>query len=162
MLLWLRRIASCFFFTLAVLFAALWVRSNYCVDILATFRYFTNDDVFPARQSKPLMLSGGGILEVRCGDEAIAFEGNNKLPRFEVYCKSPSWNPQSYPWSWHVYNIPTGTVRIVRFPHYIVVFVAFLLAIAIRPKPRFKFSFRDLLTLTTVAALAFWLRSISS
>ena len=31
-ILWLRRIASCFFFTLAILFAALWVRSYWFFD----------------------------------------------------------------------------------------------------------------------------------
>jgi hypothetical protein len=54
---------------------------------------------------------------------------------------------------------------LVVFPHWFVILLAALLAISTRPAPRFKFSLRDLLTLTTVAALtigplAFWLRSI--
>jgi hypothetical protein len=55
---------------------------------------------------------------------------------------------------------------LLQLPIWSIVLIATLLAIAIRPKPRFKFSLVDLLTLTTVAALtigplAFWLRSIS-
>jgi hypothetical protein len=69
----------------------------------------------------------------------------DSLPSFCIDFKPPQWE---------VY-IPTW------FP----VLIFALLTIAIRPAPRFKFSLRDLLTLTTVAALvigplAFWLRSI--
>jgi hypothetical protein len=54
----------------------------------------------------------------------------------------------------------------VIFPNWLPLLTTALLAIAIRPKPRWRFGLRDLFTLTTVAALvigplAFWLRSIS-
>lgn len=54
----------------------------------------------------------------------------------------------------------------IQLPNWFLVLITLLLAIAIRPKPRFKFSLGDLFTLTTVAALtigplAYWLRGIS-
>jgi hypothetical protein len=164
-ILWLRSIASCFFLTLAILSMALWVRSCYFIDSIATIRYFTVDGDLPVRHRTQLVVSGYELIEMRFGNEFPAFEGNQKL-RFEVFSISPFKNSPSDRWSWQIFKFPTGTARIVRFPHDILVFSFTLVAIAIRPRPRFNFSLRDLFTLSTVAALmigplAFWLRSIS-
>lgn len=150
----LRRIASCFFLTLAILFAALWVRGFYIVD---SINKVTKRVDPPTTYSTNLVRFGIGRVHLVLSLPTPQYGETLTLK------SSPSMSAQSvsnvgrryFFWMWPVVVFPTWTA--------IVLFGA--LALSIRPAPRLKFSLRDLLTLTTVAAviigpLAFWLRAI--
>lgn len=151
MLLWLRRIASCFFLTLAILFASLWVRSCWCWDTLILDAKSHHFDITSLR----------GLLSLHWnsfGSEYLSYNSaRNVIPLSDVpplLFNLPNFSFDLGPQQWYVI-----------IPHWFPVAALAVIAIAIRPAPRFKFNLRDLFTLTTVAALvigpfAFWLRSI--
>jgi hypothetical protein len=59
----------------------------------------------------------------------------------------------SYPGSYKFTGLGIGPCTEFGVPHWFLVVVTGALAVLLKPKPRLKFSLRELLTLTTVAAI---------
>jgi hypothetical protein len=152
-ILWLRRIASCFFLTLAILFAALWVRSYFRVDHIYCDPGNTDIVVESGLGMLPIMVNTRRAIHPPRLDWSV-----RPVREFRI---SPGANRLGFKW---MYSL-SGETAYFQIPYWFPTLTSVLLAIVIRPAPRFKFSLRDLLTLMTVAALtvgplAFWLRSI--
>ena len=84
-LTWLRRIASCFFLTLAILFAAMWVRSCYCIDSIGMLRFKHTGRSMVGHWTS-LIVSGYGSIEVHleAGYPYFAQRGGPAHFRFDV------------------------------------------------------------------------------
>lgn len=163
MFLWLRRIASCFFFTQAILFAALWVRSYFYFDTVAKREAATNPGPYIRTLSGTVTYIRKASLE-----EALPAQWRWVTGRVELYpLNGPIPESSFFGFQWKQRSFKVGLFYTdLQTPLWFPTLVTALLALAIRPAPRFKFNLRDLFTLTTVAALtigplAFWLRSIS-
>lgn len=173
MLTWLRRIASCFFVTLAILSSAMWVRSYFHYDHIIKQAW----GPLASPNATRFTSAGGAISFVKRTSPSTVYgevrwalgyapARRNPLPSAVPPNIAAKYAPNVFGFRWlHDTLRDGGSQTSIRVPYLSLVLTTALLGIAIRPKPRFKFGLRDLLTLTTVAALAigplaFWLRSI--
>lgn len=170
MLTWLRRIASCFFVTLAILFTVLWVRSYYYFGSVEK-RDWANYNCTWRPAGTPSTEASVTRFRIANGTAIYISEYNSKAPASierrwgTTYSAAhPTTTSSSFGLEREIY--PGGIYfTMLKLPIWFIASLTVILTIAIRPKPRFKFGLRDLFTLTTVAALtigplAFWLRSI--
>jgi hypothetical protein len=156
----LRTIVSCFCLVLCVLFAALWVRSCFRFDFVTqrvrgpvdspnAIKFGFGQGIAAYERDRNPSKNAGKVLWRR-GSVTLPVASKTLFLNFE----------------WVAWTHPNGaTYERVRIPIWCFILFTLLLAIAIRPQPRWRFGLRDLFTLTTVAALvigplAFWLRGI--
>lgn len=148
MLTRLRRIASCFFFTLLVLAIWLWVRSYFYSDVAARMTGYS--------QATSQSIKGAIRGEIYSGQE-----------RFYTYTK-PVYQFRSRPagrgslcydngfmnfyWKHHQYK---QQHRIeYRLPIWPIVLFLMTATVALRPKPRLRYGLFDLMAVLTMIALA--------
>jgi hypothetical protein len=147
MLTWLRRIAACIFLTLAILFAALWVRS-----------YFTRDLV--ARVSRCSRVTAESIKGAVFGEVISSREPIFPYPSSVYQFRSrPSARVglthalTGFHWEKKLLGKTTYLTN-YRFPLWPVVLILSVTAIVILPKPRLRFSLFALFLLLTMVAIS--------
>jgi hypothetical protein len=160
MLTWLRIIVSCFCLVLCVLFAASWVRSYICIDLVVTA-----DMRFNQWRTSIFEISSGQLrfqqaaidgkpseLEMR-----VILKGQPVVHRWSDAELGKWVGPQSTYLGFAVHSSTdrqSGKRHLQwSVPHWALVFVFGLAAYAAKPRPRFRFGLRELIVLSTVVAI---------
>lgn len=181
MVTWLRRIASYFCLVMCVLFAALWVRSYFTSDLIVTTDLSgdvrdlsSNFQLNEGRMFYQQRTVEDGKLDRIAQMTPELFPHTNY--KYQKWLTTSGSNRVSMPvppklekffgigWRSSVARNGDEHFQWV-FPLWLPVVGLGLVATALRPKPRWRFGLRDLLALTTIAAvivgpMAYWLRSI--
>lgn len=161
----LRRIGSCFFLTMAVLAAALWVRSYRYTDTLEAMHFWRTErakSIVPA--DTYTFYSARGVLRFRHltgpsrGELAWKFSYRISealgLARNHMYgfaCRQTPLVSPGKPWS---SATPPPLSTFVAVPHWFPMLLTVALAVAIRSKPRFQVGLRLLVAITAAFAVA--------
>ncbi len=148
MLTWLRIVVSCFCLVLCVLFAALWIRSWFGLDMIR---------ITDGTTETTITSNYGNILFQQ------RLEPSAQPEPFSVFSASAPakvFRPQSHSkmfgFSWRTIRTNRGLdYNIRQVPHWIIFVPAGLLAIALRTKPRWRFSLGELAGLVTLTAIEF-------